>query len=156
MSIRHEIDKYVAGVISGKILACEYIILACKRYRADILDADRKGFYFDEATAETFIAFIEKLPHVKGQPANEKKLLKLEPVQKFIVWNLFGWKWVTNGRRRFRHAYLEMAKKNAKSTLAAAIALAMFVLDGEAGAEVYSAATTTSQANEVFEKTAVK
>lgn len=156
MTIREEIDKYVSDVISGKILSNQYIILACKRYKADVKSAKKKGLYFDEQAAKIYIGFIEMLPHVKGQPANDKQLLKLVPAQKFIVWNLFGWKWIATGKRRFRHAYLEMAKKNAKSTLAAAIALAMFVLDGEAGAEIYSAATTSDQANEVFAKTAVK
>jgi phage terminase large subunit-like protein len=156
MTIREEIDKYVSDVISGKILSCEYIILACKRYKSDVKHAKKKGLYFDETAAKAYIIFIEMLPHVKGQPANNKQLLKLVPAQKFIVWNLFGWKWIKSKTRRFRHAYIEMAKKNAKSTLAAAIALAMFILDGEAGAEIYSAATTRDQANEVFAKTAVK
>ena len=156
MNHREEVEKYVNDVITGKIVSCQYIVLMCKRYKRDVKEQKKKGFYFDEKAATVFITFIEMLPHVKGQPANEKKLLKLEPVQKFIIWNLFGWKWKETGKRRFRHAYLEMAKKNAKSTLAAAIALAMFVLDCEAGAEVYSAATTSDQANEVFAKTAVK
>lgn len=156
MTIREEVENYANDVIKGKVVSGKPFILACKRYFRDKKDAKKKGFYFDEQAAEAYIEFIELLPHVKGQAANEKRLLKLEPVQKFMIWNLFGWKWERNGRRRFRHAYIQMAKKNAKSTLAAAIALAMFVLDGEAGAEIYSAATTSDQANEVFEKTAVR
>jgi len=52
--------------------------------------------------------------------------------------------------RRYREAYLEVARKNAKSTLAAIIGIMMFALDGEAGAEVYSGATTEKQAWETF------
>lgn len=153
MNNREIIDQYCKDVLSGKIVSCQHVINAVKRYKRDLKN---KEFYFDEKAANIFISFIEMLPHVKGQPANEKRLLKLEPVQKFIIWNLFGFKRKESGKRRFRHAYIEMAKKNAKSTLAAAIALAMFMLDGEQGAEIYSAATTSEQAGEVFAKTAVK
>lgn len=59
----------------------------------------------------------------------------------FIVWCLFGWM-RSDGSRRFRYAYVEVARKNGKTTFAAAIALYMLVLDGEDGAEVYMAATT--------------
>ncbi|MFA6260383.1 MAG: terminase TerL endonuclease subunit [Bacteroidia bacterium] len=154
--VKDEIDQYCKDVLSGKIISCQHIKMAIRRYKSDLQNAKKQGWYFDEAAATVYIAFIEMLPHVKGQPANERRLLKLEPVQKFIIWNLFGWKIKQSGARRFRHAYIEMAKKNAKSTLAAAIALAMMILDQEAGAEIYSAATTSEQANEVFQKAAVK
>jgi phage terminase large subunit-like protein len=52
--------------------------------------------------------------------------------------------------RRFKTVYVEVARKNAKSTLAAAIGLYMLIEDGEEGAEVYSAATTRDQAKIVF------
>ncbi len=47
--------------------------------------------------------------------------------------------------RRFRTAYNEVARKNAKSTLSSGIGLYMTGADGEGGAEVYSAATTRDQ-----------
>jgi phage terminase large subunit-like protein len=156
MTIREEVEQYATSVVKGQKISGKSEVLACKRYFRDIKEAKSKGFYFDEKSAEAYIKFIELLPHVKGKAANEKRLLKLEPVQKFMIWNLFGWKWERNRKRRFRHAYIQMAKKNAKSTLAAAIGLAMFVLDCEEGAEIYSAATSSDQANEVFEKTAVR
>ncbi|MDM4873717.1 terminase large subunit [Escherichia coli] len=53
--------------------------------------------------------------------------------------------------RRFRTAYNEVARKNAKSTLSSGIGLYMTGADGEGGAEVYSAATTRDQARIVFE-----
>lgn len=53
--------------------------------------------------------------------------------------------------RRFRTAYDEVARKNAKSTLSSGIGLYMAGADGEGGAEVYSAATTRDQARIVFD-----
>jgi len=106
--------------------------------------------------------FIEELPHIKGEWAKRRELLVLEPWQCFIVCNTFGWRYservidesgsilVREGTRRFRTVYVEVARKNAKSTLASAIGLYMLVEDGEEGAEVYSAATTRNQAKIVF------
>ncbi|WP_258569951.1 terminase large subunit domain-containing protein, partial [Klebsiella michiganensis] len=53
--------------------------------------------------------------------------------------------------RRFRTAYNEVARKNAKSTLSSGVGLYMTGADSEGGAEVYSAATTRDQARIVFE-----
>src|SRR5262249_35308853 len=55
-----------------------------------------------------------------------------------------------DGTRRYREAYIEVPKKNGKSTLAAGIALYMLFADGEIGAEVYSCAGDKDQARIVF------
>ena len=55
------------------------------------------------------------------------------------------------GKRRFREVYEQIAKKNGKSTDAATTGLYCMSVDGEAGAEVYSAATTRKQARIIFE-----
>ena len=67
-----------------------------------------------------------------------------------MVCSLFGWVNKASGFRRFAEAYIEVARKNAKSTLAAGIGLYMLVADREFGPEVYSGATTKKQAMEVF------
>src|SRR5690606_38345883 len=56
-----------------------------------------------------------------------------------------------DGNRRFRTVYIEVPRKNAKSTLSSGVALYMLTADGESGAEVYSAATTRQQAKIVFD-----
>ncbi len=73
----------------------------------------------------------------------------LSPWQKFIVGSLFGWKG-PDGYRRYRKAYVEQGKGNGKSPLAAGIGLFGLVADGEAGAEIYSAAVTRDQAGILF------
>nr|WP_255440751.1 terminase large subunit [Paracoccus sp. MC1854] len=73
----------------------------------------------------------------------------MQPWQQFVVGSVFGWK-RADGLRRFRTAYVEVARKNGKSALLAGIALYALVADGEAGAHVYAAATTRDQARIVF------
>jgi len=66
-------------------------------------------------------------------------------VASFILWVLFGWK-RPDGNRRFRIAYVEIGRKNGKSTLAAGVGLYLFAADAEPGAEVFTAATKRDQA----------
>lgn len=142
--------RYAHGVIAGEIVACKLTRLACERFLRD-LSRDDWQWRFDEALATRACGFIEHLPHIKGQWARKRLKITLEDWQVFIVCNLFGWVDKTTGLRRFITCYLEVARKNAKSTLAAGIALYMLAADGEPGAEVYSAATTGDQARIVFD-----
>lgn len=142
--------RYAQRVIAGEIVACKLTRLACERFLND-LDRSDWQWRFDEALATRACTFIEHLPHIKGQWARQRLKITLEDWQVFIVCNLFGWVDKDTGLRRFLTCYLEVARKNAKSTLAAGIALYMLAADGEPGAEVYSAATTGDQARIVFD-----
>ena len=137
--------QYAKDVVGGKIVAGRYAQLACQRFLDDL---KRDDLDFREKQAHRAVNFIEKLPHTKGRWASQRKLLKLEPWQKFIICNLFGF--YQDGIRRFSEAYNEIPRKNGKSMLAAGVGLYMFVEDGEFGAEVYSGATTEKQAWEVY------
>ena len=70
---------------------------------------------------------------------------RLEPWQQFLVWVLFGWL-RDDGLRRYRTAYIEVPRKNGKSTWVAGLGLYLMVGDGEPGAEVFAAATKRDQA----------
>lgn len=76
--------------------------------------------------------------------------MRLEGWQCFILTCVFGWVSRTTGARRFREAYTEVPRGNGKSALTSPVGLYMMSLDGEGGAEVYSAATTRDQARIVF------
>src|SRR5262249_26485157 len=69
----------------------------------------------------------------------------LTPANTFIVGSIFGWK-MPDGYRRFREAYIEEGKGNAKTPLAAGIGLYGLTMDGEQAAEIYSVATGIEQA----------
>lgn len=144
--------RYAKAVVAGKVLACKWVRLACKRHLDDLKKAKSKDFpyRFDLEKAERVCRFVELLPHTKGKWAFKRELIVLQPWQCFIFCVLFGWVRKTDGLRRFREAFLLIPRKNGKSVLAAGVGLYMFALDGEFGAEVYSGATSEKQAWEVF------
>ena len=109
-------------------------------------------YTFDKRAADLAVAFFEKLlVHSKGEWAG--KPFKLQDWQRDdIIRPLFGWKRTADKTRRYRTAYIEVPRKNGKSTLSAGLALYLLFADGEPGAEVYSAAADTDQARIVFEE----
>jgi len=148
--------RYARHVVAGKIVAGKWVIKACARHLGDLAKSALPSYpyRFDAAKVGRVCRFIEQLPHVKGEWARvqhgQNGTIKLEAWQIFIVASLFGWVDKVTGFRRFAEAYIKVARKNAKSTLAAAIGLYMLVADGEVGPEVYCGATTKKQAMEVF------
>lgn len=144
-----EATNYAKEVVSGEIVACQYIKLACQRFLDDLEHGHERGLYFDENDAQLACDFFPLFcRHIKGVWAGTPIIL--EPWQAFSVINIFGWKVKATGKRRFKTAYEEVARKNAKSTKTSGIGLYLTGFDGEGGAEVYSAATTKDQARIVF------
>lgn len=152
---------YAQRVVSGDEVAGRFERLACQRFLHDLARAGTAKFPYvlDHAAGARVCTFIELLPHIKGEWAKpiylDGKLgyakLRLEDWQVFNELQLFGWKHVDSALRRFRRSYEEVARKNAKSTRAAARQLYLLAADGEPGAHCYSAATTGEQAREVFD-----
>lgn len=141
--------QYIDDVLSGKIPACKKVKQAVQRHVNDIKKSEAGTFpyYFDHKKAQMAIIFFCQLVHTKGKLAGQK--LHPEPWQQFIIANLYGWRRRDDNRRRYLRAYIQIARKNGKSFLAAGIAL--YDLVTERGAEVYSAATKKDQAKIVFE-----
>ena len=90
------------------------------------------------------------LKHTKGKTHANKKFI-LEDWQVFYIMSIYGWK-KKNGLRRFKKSYLEIPRKNGKSTIGSGQALGALILDNESTPEVYSAATKGDQARIVFEE----
>ena len=152
MSHVAEAHEYAQKVVDGTIPACHWVRRACERQVEDLNRQEHFDFpyRFNPGLAERFCRFVELLPHIKGPKA--RTLIVLEPWQKFILCCVFGWVKQANPRlRRFRRVYIEIPRGNAKSTLSSGIGLGCLVLDGEGGAEIYSAATTRDQARIVFD-----
>jgi phage terminase large subunit-like protein len=145
-------NRYARDIVAGKIPANKWVRLACKRHLDDLVKAKTKAldYRFDPAAAERVCEFVELMPHTKGAWAKRGERLVMSPWQVFLTICIFGWKRKADGFRRFRKALLLVPRKNGKSAWAAAIGLYMLTADGEAGAEVYSGATTEKQAWEVF------
>ena len=107
-------------------------------------------YYFDKSAAKKAVGFIETfITHTKGEMSGKPFLL--EDWQKKIVSDLFGWKNKKTDLRKYRTAYIQIGRKNGKSTLASALALYMLFADDERGSEIYSAAGDRQQAGIVHE-----
>lgn len=106
-----------------------------------------EGCVFNQAKADYVVEFFRTfLRHSKGRKWSGQPF-ELEPWQRQdIIEPIFGWI-KPDGFRRITVAFVEIPKKNGKSTLCAGVCLYMLVGDGEPGAEVYSAATSKDQAS---------
>lgn len=107
------------------------------------------SYYYDSDAADKAVLFIEKFcTHVKGELAGAPFIL--EQWQKDdIVKPLFGWKHKETKLRKYRQCYVEIPRKNGKSSMAAALILYL-LFEGEPGAECISAASSRGQASIVF------
>lgn len=141
------VKAYARAVVSGRIVAGRLVKLACKRHLDDLETGKERGLIWDAAAAQHAIAFFSHLRHSTGEWANQP--FDLQAWQTFVIGSLYGWK-RTDGLRRFRTAYVEVARKNGKSVLLAGTALYALVADGELGSHVYAAATTRDQARIIF------
>jgi phage terminase large subunit-like protein len=143
---------YGAAVAAGDVVACKWVRLGAARQARDLerAAADPTWPYeWDPAAAARACRWIEHLPHVEGKWSTAT--ITLEPAQIFLVALLFGWRARTDpARRRFTTLYWELARKGAKSTLMAAIALYHLVAEDETGPAIVCGATTGSQARIVF------
>lgn len=158
--------QYAQDVVDGQIPAGRFVRLACQRHLRDLQRVGSPDFPYvwnpelidrrdpnkprAYRPAQRICAFVELMPHIKGDWAARRERIRLEPWQCFFLASVFGWVHATTQKRRFRAADLYVPRKNAKSTLAAGIGLYMLGADGEFGAEVYSGATSRDQALEVF------
>jgi len=133
----------------------KWIRLAARRYLRDLERARKRGgpFYFDPEEACRACSFIEHLPHVEGKWKNADGSPQINIVlhesDVFFVVQLFGFR-KPDGARRFSMALKAIARKNAKSTIAAAIGLYCQCCEDELGPQVISGATTGKQARIVF------
>ncbi|WP_198333645.1 terminase large subunit [Psychrobacter namhaensis] len=145
-------EKYARDIVSGKIIACKWIILACQRHLDDKEKSKDKDYpyKFDAAKAERIAKFLQLLPHTKGKWAQKRETIDLEPWQLFSICIPFGWVKKRDGLRRYQKIVVFVPRKNGKSIIGGGIGNYMLVADNEYGAEVYSGATTEKQAWEVF------
>jgi len=145
--------EYGQDVLDGTIPACTQVKQAAQRQIDDLERAandDSFEYYFDVLAAARPVIFgEERCCHTKGEWSG--KPIILEPWQVFIVTTIFGWKLKEDDMRRFQTAYIEVARKNGKSTMLSVIGIYLLVADGEPGSEVYCCATKKDQAKIVFD-----
>lgn len=145
----NRVHRYAASVRDGTLPSCKMVKLAVERWYADW---ERTDIRFDAAAFNRFVRFSRMLKHFKGEFAGRP--IELEDWQLFICANVFGWKVVETGKRRYTYADVYVPRKNGKTTFAAVIALFMLVFDNEPAAEVYAAAVDRNQAKICYDASA--
>ncbi|MED4586663.1 terminase large subunit [Brevibacillus choshinensis] len=145
------VTQYANDVLNGIEVAGGYVRKACERHLRDLerQGTDEFPYVFDEKLAEKVHRFFRFCSHTKGELAGQP--IALDPFQKFILGSVFGWIHKDTGLRRYRKAYVQLARKNAKSTILSGVGLYMLMADKEGGAEVYCTATKREQARIVYE-----
>ncbi|WP_100159956.1 terminase large subunit [Proteus columbae] len=138
-------EQYASDIKTGKIPACQRLKQAVERYYNDL---NNPLYTFDNEVVERFIGFSRVCPHVKGHLRG--KPIELEPWQQFAFANLLGFKVTSTGRRKYRSAYIQVPRKNAKSTVAAILANWFLVMEN-GQQDIYTAAVSRDQARIVFD-----
>ena len=105
-------------------------------------DLDEKRYELDSKAGYIPIQFIENfLHHWKGNKAGHK--FELEAWQHFYFLNLFGWL-NDKGDKRFIRSYLEVARKNGKTSMQGTVGV--YHITTEQTAHCYVGATKEDQA----------
>lgn len=141
-------NQYALDVVSKKIVAGKYIISACERYLRD-LENEEANFYFDADAAEKFLRLVQKFYHVEGHWPT--KNIVYDPWQCWVFMNIMGFKNKESKFRRFRVVHLEVARGNAKSTMASQAVLYFLALDNPNGNYISTVATKRDQARIVLD-----
>lgn len=153
-SRKQEAINYAQDVISGKEKrAGEDIKAACQRFLDDLKRDDLELRTKDPDTA---IALMEGiLVHYKGEDLEGLPLMGrpflLQPFQIFIVYNLLGFYYKGTNNRRFKEAFIELARKNGKTSFVAALVFAVAIMQRRSGSTVYIVAAALKQAMQAFE-----
>ena len=144
--MNNKYTDYANGVVTGNIIACKYIKLACQRY-LDLFKRD--DIEFRSEKADDVVNFCQRLKHFSGR-FNGKNFI-LEDFQKWICYNIFGFYYKGTDDRVVKNVYLELARKNGKTFFAAAICLYVFIKDGGFASEVELIANSKKQASICFD-----
>ena len=115
MTILEELKQYAYDCIDDKIVSCKKHKWACERFLKDIQKENYK-YRWNEEKAEKIVKWFTYLRHSKGILAGQP--IMLTTWQKFILCQIYGWE-DSAGTRRFKKAFTEVARKNAKTQMQA-------------------------------------
>lgn len=147
-----EVIAYAESIRDGKKIACGELKQCVERFFRDL---ENPEYIMDPKGPEFCISIIEKtICHQQGEKLDgtplRGKLLKLEPFQKFIIYNLIGFKLAETDVVRFHEALIFMPRKNGKTGFAAALAWALSLWYRKSGSKCYIASAALMQSLESF------
>lgn len=140
-------EQFANDVVANPDKYSILIRQAVDRYNADKL---RKDLYFDHEDAQKHIEFVGIIPLVDNEFAN--KPLIVQNWQAFLIANIYGWK-KKDGTRKHKRVYLQIPRRNSKTTVSAALSIDNAVMDPVAGGQILYAATSEDQAKICFDMT---
>ena len=153
MSIREELLLYTEDCVNDRISsgkkhkwACLRFIEDCKKETARNTLKDPWPYYWNEEEAEAIIDWFALLRHSKGDLAGQPITLTLW--QKFNLCQLYGWRELKTGYKRFKQSFIEVGRKNAKSQMEAGVALyeiSVCATKNQENYEYYTAGTKRDQ-----------
>ena len=149
---KREAIKYADDVLSGKIVASNDVIAACKRFKNDLQrpDLELRTKQPDRVLSVIEGIFVHKQGEaIDGTPLLGKPLI-LQPWQVFIVYNLLGFWYKGTERRKYNEAWIEVARKNGKTSFIAALSIAYGLVQHKSGSKIYVVAAALKQALESF------
>ena len=112
-------EQYAHWVLdpSNAVKTGQYIKLAAKRFLSDLKRGD---IYFDQVEACRMLNFGERYCY-QWEGDWEGILIQWQNWQRFIFEQVYGWIRKDTGTRRFDEVYVQVAKKNGKSTTCAVL-----------------------------------
>lgn len=147
-----EINKHIGRIADGKVATSSYFILQCQRHLDDLLHLKDNNWQFNDQEAAFHINFLIKVArHTSDRWAG--KPFDAQVFQLIMIYMLFGWQAFSEDTegfvRRFTTLLFDIARKNGKTELIAAVASDMFV-NSKFGTEIYCTATVKDQAQKTF------
>lgn len=144
--------QYANDCIDGKIIAGNEIISACKRFLNDL---ERPDLELREKFPDLAINIMETtLVHAQGEDLEGNPLLGkpfiLQPWQVFIIYNLLGFYYKGTQERRYKEAFIEVARKNGKTSMIAGLAWAVAIMQRHSGSVCYIVAAALKQTLQAF------
>lgn len=147
-----EVLGYAESIRDGRKVACLELKQGVERFFRDL---ENPAYEMDPAGPEFCIKIIEStICHQQGEKLDGTPLrdtpLRLEPFQKFIIYNLVGFKLAGTDIVRFHEALIFIPRKNGKTGLAAALAWALSLWYRRSGSKCYIASAALMQSLESF------
>ena len=151
-TVLEELIDYSNKILSDEIISCKRHKQACKRFLNDLERMEHEAFdyYWDEDEAQKIVKWYSYCKHSKG--VLEGKPIILNSWAKFVICNIEAWKNKDTNYRRFRFAFIQVGRKNAKSQMEAGMAGYEIGAKGYNAAEVYTLGVERDQAKIVFDE----
>ena len=144
--------EYADSIVDDRKIACKETIQMCQRFFDDLTN---NAYDFNPKNAEFVIGIIEKtFVHQKGEDMQGRPLrgrpFLLEPWQKFVIYNLLGFFHTGTILRKYKEAFMMLARKNGKTPFMSALAWGLGLLESLSGAEIVIVGALLKQALQSF------